>query len=100
MQGTLRIYASFCIPPESVDVFSPPAMYFRNPYMAKYEECPDAVLDIYHLRNISEGINSYLKNNLGLDTHVNGKGIGNIDIHVTQCCITLQAVALTTIAWD
>ena len=75
-------------------IYEPVAMYFRNPYIAKYEECPDAVLDVYHLRNISEGINSYLKTNLGLETHVNGKGIKNIDLHVTQCCIALLAVAL------
>jgi hypothetical protein len=76
-------------------IYEPVAMYFRNPYVAKYEECPDAVLDMYHMRNISEGVNSYMKNNLGLETHVNGKGIQNIDIHVTQCCIALLAVALT-----
>jgi hypothetical protein len=76
------------------EIYEPVAMYFRNPYVAKYEECPDAVLDIYHLRNISEGINSYMKANLGLETHVNGKGIKNIDLHVTQCCIALLAVAL------
>ena len=75
-------------------VYEPVAMYFRNPYVAAYEECPDAVLDVYHLRNISEGINSYMKSNLGLETHVNGKGIKNIDLHVTQCCIALLAVAL------
>lgn len=63
--------------------------------VAKYEECPDAVLDVYHMRNISEGVNSYLKNNLGLETHVNGKGIKNIDLHATQCCIAILAVALT-----
>ena len=61
-------------------VHEPIAMYFRNPYVQKYEECPDAVLDVYHLRNISEGVNSYLKDNLGLETHVNGKGIKNIDL--------------------
>jgi hypothetical protein len=76
------------------EIYEPVAMYFRNPCVAKYEECPDAVLDIYHLRNISEGINSYMKANLGLETHVNGKGIKNIDLHVTQCCIALLAVAL------
>ncbi len=76
-------------------VHEPIAMYFRNPYVQKYEECPDAVLDVYHMRNISEGVNSYLKNNLGLETHVNGKGIKNIDLHATQCCIAILAVALT-----
>jgi len=49
----------------------------------------DGVLDIYHMRNHSEGINSYMKNNVGLETHVNGKGMKNIDLHTTQCCITL-----------
>lgn len=73
----------------------PIAMYFRNPYVQKYEECPDAVLDVYHMRNISEGVNSYLITNLGLETHVNGKGIKNIDLHATQCCIAILAVALT-----
>lgn len=63
--------------------------------MQEYEECPDAVLDVYHMRNISEGVNSYMKNNLGLETHVNGKGMKNIYLHVTQCCIVLLAVALT-----
>jgi len=38
-------------------VHEPIAMYFRNPCMQKYEECPDAVLDVYHMRNISEGVN-------------------------------------------
>ncbi len=76
-------------------IYEPVAMYFRNPYVQEYEECPDAVLDLYHMRNISEGVNSYMKNNLGLETHVNGKGMKNIDLHVTQCCIVLLAVALT-----
>lgn len=76
-------------------IHEPVAMYFRNPYVQKYEECPDAVLDVYHMRNISEGVNSYMKNNLGLETHVNGKGMKNIDLHVTQCCIVILAVALT-----
>jgi hypothetical protein len=35
-----------------------------------------------------------LKNNLGLETHVNGKGIKNIDLHATQCCIAILVVAL------
>ncbi len=76
-------------------IYEPVAMYFRNPYVQEYEECSDAVLDLYHMRNISEGVNSYMKNNLGLETHVNGKGMKNIDLHVTQCCIVLLAVALT-----
>lgn len=76
-------------------IYEPVAMYFRNPYMQKYEECPDAVLDMYHLRNHSEGVNSYMKDNLGLETHINGKGMKNIDLHVTQCCIALLAAALT-----
>jgi hypothetical protein len=76
-------------------IHEPVAMYFRNPCVAAYEECPDGVLDVYHLRNISEGVNSYLKNNLGLETHINGKGMKNIDLHVTECCIVLLAVALT-----
>lgn len=76
-------------------IHEPVAMYFRNPYIQKYEECPDAVLDVYHMRNHNEGINSYMKDNLGLETHINGKGMKNIDLHVTQCCIALLAVALT-----
>lgn len=76
-------------------IYEPVAMYFRNPYVQKYEECPEAVLDMYHLRNHSEGINSYMKDNLGLETHINGKGMKNIDLHITQCCIVLLAVALT-----
>jgi hypothetical protein len=76
-------------------IYEPVAMYFRNPYVQKYEECPDAVLDMYHLRNHSEGVNSYMKDNLGLETHINGKGMKNIDLHVTQCCIALLAAALT-----
>jgi hypothetical protein len=77
------------------EIYEPVAMFFRNPYVQKYEECPDAVLDEYHMRNISEGVNSYMKNNLGLETHMNGKGLKNIDLHVTQCCIVLLAVSLT-----
>jgi len=77
------------------EIYEPVAMYFRNDYMREYEECPDGVLDVYHRRNGNEGINSYLKDNLGLETHINGKRMKNIDIHVTQCCIALLAVALT-----
>lgn len=77
------------------EIYEPVAMYFRNDYMREYEECPDGVLDVYHRRNGNEGINSYLKDHLGLETHINGKGMKNIDIHVTQCCIALLAVALT-----
>ena len=76
-------------------IHEPVAMYFRNPCVAAYEECPDGVLDVYHLRNHSEGVNSYMKENLGLETHINGKRMKNIDLHVTECCIVLLAVALT-----
>jgi CheY-like chemotaxis protein len=40
-------------------------------------------------------VNSYMKENLGLKTHINGKRMKNIDLHVTECCIVLLAVALT-----
>jgi len=76
-------------------VHEPVAMYFRNPCVAAYEECPDGVLDVYHQRNHSEGVNSYMKEYLGLETHINGKRMKNIDLHVTECCIVLLAVALT-----
>lgn len=75
-------------------VHEPVAMYFRNPCVAAYDECPDGVLDVYHQRNHSEGINSYMKENLGLETQINGKRMKNIDLHVTECCIVLLAVAL------
>jgi len=42
----------------------PVAMYFRNPYLEEFEECPDGVLDVYHMRNHNEGVNSYMKDNL------------------------------------
>ncbi len=68
---------------------------FGNPCVAAYDECPDGVLDVYHQRNHSEGVNSYMKENLGLETHINGKHMKNIDLHATECCIVLLAVALT-----
>jgi hypothetical protein len=71
----------------------PVAMYFRNDYMNKYDECPDNVLDLYHRRNSNEGINSYLKDHLEVEVHLNGKGMKNIDLHVTECCIVMLAVA-------
>jgi hypothetical protein len=74
-------------------IYDPVAMYFRNDYMQKYEECPDNVLDLYHRRNCNEGINSYLKDHLEFEVHLNGKGMKNIDIHVTECCIAILAVA-------
>jgi len=43
--------------------------------MREDEECPDKVIDVYHRRNASEGINSYMKEHFGLETHINGKGI-------------------------
>ena len=76
-------------------IFDPVAMYFRNNYIRKYEECPDNILDLYHRRNSNEGINSYLKNNLEVEVHLNGKGMKNIDLHVTECCIVMLAVAFT-----
>ena len=76
-------------------IYEPVAMHFRNSYIREYEECPEGVLEVYHRRNCSEGINSYLKDNLGLETCINGKGMKNIDLHLTQCCIVLLAVALT-----
>jgi len=76
-------------------IYEPVAMHFRNPYLQEYEECPDGVIDVYHMRNHNEGVNSYMKDNLGLETHINGKGMKNIDLHVTQCCIVLLTVALT-----
>jgi len=76
-------------------VYDAVAMYFRNAAVQESWECPDGFLDIYHRRNSNEGVNSYLKDNLGLETHVNGKGMNNIDLHVTECCITLLSVALT-----
>jgi hypothetical protein len=66
-------------------IHDPVAMYFRNDYMQKYEECPDNVIDLYHRRNCNEGINSYLKDHLELEIHLNGKGMKNIDLHVTDC---------------
>ncbi len=77
------------------EIYEPVAMLFRNACMQEYEECPDGVLEVYNMRNCSEGVNSYMKTNLGLETHVNGKGLKNIDLHVTQCCLALLAVALT-----
>ena len=68
-------------------IYDPVAMYFRNDYMNKYNECPDNVLDLYHRRNSNEGINSYLKDHLEVEVHLNGKGMKNIDLHVTECCI-------------
>lgn len=76
-------------------IYEPVAMYFRNAYMREYEECPDGVIDVYNMRNCNEGTNSYLKNHLEVETHVNGKGMKNIDLHVTMCCLVLLAVALT-----
>lgn len=63
--------------------------------MQEYEERLDGVLEVYHRRNCNEGINSYMKNHLGLETHVNWKGMKNIDLHATQCCTAILAVALT-----
>ena len=77
------------------EVYEPVAMYFRNARIQEFEECPDGVLDVYHRRNCSEGINSYMKDYLGLETHINGKGFKNIDLHVTECCIAILAAALT-----
>ncbi len=76
-------------------IYEPVAMHFRNARVRAYEECPDGVLDVYHRRNCSEGINSYMKDHLGLETHINGKGMKNIDLHVTECCIAILAVVLT-----
>jgi len=47
----------------------------------QYEECPDGVLDVYHMRNCNEGINSYLKDHLEVETHVNGKGLKQSQWH-------------------
>jgi hypothetical protein len=76
-------------------IYEPVAMHFRNARIQEYEESSDGVLDVYHKRNCSEGINSYMKNHLGLETHINGKGMKNIDLHVTECCIAILAAALT-----
>ena len=42
--------------------------------MKEVEECHDGVIDVHHRRNGSEGINSYIKEHLGLETHIKGKG--------------------------
>lgn len=76
------------------ELYEPVSVYFRNSYIQEYEECPDGVLDVYHRRNGNEGVNSYLKEYLGLETHINGKRFKNIDIHATGCCIAMLAVAL------
>jgi hypothetical protein len=76
-----------------IGIYDPVAMYFRNDYMKKYDECSDNVLDLYHRRNCNEGINSYLKDHLEVEVHLNGKGLKNIDLHVTECCIVMLAVA-------
>lgn len=82
-------------------IYEPVAMYFRNPYVQEYEECPDAVFDVYHMRNISEGVNSYMKNKLGLETHVNGEGYEEYRpscdpvLHSFTCCCLDQITA-----WD
>lgn len=86
-------YMMQCLVKEGV--YEPVSMHFRNARIQEFEECPDGVLDVYHLRNCSEGINSYMKDYLGLETHINGKGLKNIDLHVTECCIAILAAALT-----
>ncbi len=40
-----------------------------------------------------------MKEHLGLETHINGKGMKNIDLHATQCCIALLAVTLTRLQY-
>ncbi|MDW7727371.1 MAG: hypothetical protein SCH70_09760 [Candidatus Methanoperedens sp.] len=64
-------YMMQCLVKEGV--YEPVAMHFRNARIQEFEECPDGVLDVYHRRNCSEGINSYMKDYLGLETHINGK---------------------------
>ncbi|HYN44994.1 MAG TPA: hypothetical protein VER35_03260 [Candidatus Limnocylindrales bacterium] len=54
---------------------------------------PTMFLIFYHRRNSNEGINSYLKDYLEIEVHLNGKGMKNIDLHVTECCIVMLAVA-------
>ncbi|MDL5503370.1 MAG: hypothetical protein QSU88_09155, partial [Candidatus Methanoperedens sp.] len=49
--------------------YDPVAMYFRNDYLQKYEECPDNILDFYHRRNCNKGINSNLKNHLEVEIY-------------------------------
>jgi hypothetical protein len=61
----------------------------------KYHTRTYSMEDTQQSENSNEGINSYLKDHLEVETHVNGKGLKNIDLHVTKCCITLLAVALT-----
>lgn len=65
----------------------------RKMLLLNNKECLDNILDLYHRRNCNEGINSYLKDHLEVEVHVNGKGIKNIDLHVTECCIATLAEA-------
>jgi hypothetical protein len=37
--------------------------------------------------------NSYLQDHLEFEVHLNGIDMKNIDLHVTECCIVMLAVA-------
>ena len=70
------------------------AMHFRNAYMVEYDEAPDSLLDAYHVRNNSEGVNGHLKEHYGLEEALNVVGVRAITRHVLWTMLAAHIVAM------
>lgn len=75
-------------------IYEPVVAYFRNKYCAMYEEAPDSTLDIYHKRNVEEGIHGILKVHYHLEDYLDRRGRKNIERTVVGCMNAALAVAL------
>jgi hypothetical protein len=77
------------------EIYEPVAMHFRNNYCRNMRNAPKEFLMCIIEETGGRELIVIWKNHLGLETHINGKGMKNIDLHITQCCVALLAVVLT-----
>lgn len=68
--------------------------HFRNMRMAEYEEAPDSYLDVYHQRNIGEGFNGYVKEQMDLERDI-PKGKERVRMHTLSRLLSVVVAALT-----
>jgi len=66
----------------------------RNEHIDKKEECPDGYLDDFHIRNMCESENDYIKNDRGLQRAIKRKGKEHVEIQFNLTLFALHVLAL------
>lgn len=79
------------------DEYEPVGAYYRNKWWKIKQKNSREYEMIYHRRNISEGLNGILKDQLLMNKNLNVKGFDAIEFYVRQFLVTLLFVALTRV---